>query len=93
MNKMLYSRHKQKKRKTREGLQRRRTPSLAFFEKTGGPTWNRLAKHLGNYRRSAIPVLNMTNGIGAIVNIKGTKTHQTAEDALKIIENLEHQSR
>ncbi len=29
-------------------------------------------------------------GIGAIVNIKGTKTHQTVEDALKIVENLEH---
>ena len=28
-------------------------------------------------------------GIGAIVNIKGTKTHQTVEDALKIVENLE----
>ena len=30
-------------------------------------------------------------GIGAIVNIKGTKTHQTVEDALKIVENLEMQ--
>ena len=27
-------------------------------------------------------------GIGAIVNIKGTKTHQTVEDALKIVEIL-----
>ena len=31
-------------------------------------------------------------GIGAIVNIKGTKTHQTVEDALKIVENLEHRA-
>ena len=27
-------------------------------------------------------------GIGAIVNIKGTKTHQTVEDALKIVKIL-----
>ncbi|MGL4789968.1 MAG: glutamate synthase central domain-containing protein, partial [Anaerotignaceae bacterium] len=31
-------------------------------------------------------------GIGAIVNIKGIKTHQTVEDALKIVENLEHRA-
>ncbi|MCD7746246.1 MAG: glutamate synthase large subunit [Lachnospiraceae bacterium] len=29
-------------------------------------------------------------GIGAIVNIKGIKTHQTVADALSIVENLEH---
>ena len=27
-------------------------------------------------------------GIGAVVNIKGVKTHQTVENALKIVENL-----
>ena len=27
-------------------------------------------------------------GIGAVVNIKGIKTHQTVENALKIVENL-----
>lgn len=31
-------------------------------------------------------------GIGAVVNIKGKKTHQTVEDALKIVENLEHRA-
>lgn len=31
-------------------------------------------------------------GIGAIVNIKGIKTHQTVDDALKIVENLEHRA-
>ena len=31
-------------------------------------------------------------GIGAIVNIKGKKTHETVEDALKIVENLEHRA-
>ncbi len=31
-------------------------------------------------------------GIGAVVNIKGIKTHQTVEDALKIVENLEHRA-
>ena len=31
-------------------------------------------------------------GIGAVVNIKGVKTHQTVEDALKIVENLEHRA-
>ncbi|WP_312071672.1 glutamate synthase large subunit [Anaerotignum propionicum] len=31
-------------------------------------------------------------GIGAIVNIKGIRSHQTVEDALKIVENLEHRA-
>ena len=31
-------------------------------------------------------------GIGAVVNIKGIKTHQTVEDALSIVENLEHRA-
>ena len=31
-------------------------------------------------------------GIGAVVNIRGRKTHQTVEDALKIVENLEHRA-
>ncbi|MDO5425930.1 MAG: glutamate synthase large subunit [Eubacteriales bacterium] len=31
-------------------------------------------------------------GIGAIVNIKGVKTHTTVENALKIVENLEHRA-
>ncbi len=29
-------------------------------------------------------------GIGAVVNIKGIKTHKTVSDALRIVENLEH---
>ncbi len=31
-------------------------------------------------------------GIGAVVNIKGQKSHQTVENALKIVENLEHRA-
>ena len=31
-------------------------------------------------------------GIGAVVNIKGRKTHQTVVDALRIVENLEHRA-
>lgn len=31
-------------------------------------------------------------GIGAIVNIKGEKTHETVANALKIVENLEHRA-
>ena len=31
-------------------------------------------------------------GIGAVVNIKGVKSHQTVSDALKIVENLEHRA-
>ena len=29
-------------------------------------------------------------GIGAVVNIKGVKTHMTVSNALKIVEQLEH---
>ena len=32
-------------------------------------------------------------GIGAVVNIKGIKTHKTVEDALTIVETLEHRAR
>ena len=31
-------------------------------------------------------------GIGAIVNIKGKKTHKTVESALEIVEQLEHRA-
>ncbi len=31
-------------------------------------------------------------GIGAVVNIKGIKTHDTVENALKIVENLKHRA-
>ena len=31
-------------------------------------------------------------GIGAVVNIKGVKSHQIVDDALKIVENLEHRA-
>ncbi len=31
-------------------------------------------------------------GIGAIVNIKGKKSHETVENALKIVENLDHRA-
>lgn len=31
-------------------------------------------------------------GIGAVVNVKGIKTHATVEQALKIVENLQHRA-
>ena len=31
-------------------------------------------------------------GIGAVVNIKGVKTHLTVHNALKIVEQLEHRA-
>ena len=31
-------------------------------------------------------------GIGAVVDIKGKKTHKTVDDALKIVEKLEHRA-
>ena len=31
-------------------------------------------------------------GIGAVVNIKGIKSHSVVDDALKIVENLEHRA-
>ena len=31
-------------------------------------------------------------GIGAVVHMKGLKTHGTVENALKIVENLEHRA-
>ena len=31
-------------------------------------------------------------GIGAVVNIKGIKTHDTVANALKIVENLKHRA-
>ena len=31
-------------------------------------------------------------GIGAIVDMKGRKTHKTVSDALSIVENLEHRA-
>ena len=31
-------------------------------------------------------------GIGAVVNIKGIKSHATVENALKIVENLKHRA-
>ena len=31
-------------------------------------------------------------GIGAVVNIDGRKTHETVDDALRIVEKLEHRA-
>lgn len=46
-------------------------------------------ENLGLYR----PEFEHDNcGIGAIVNIKGIRTHETVENALKIVENLEHRA-
>lgn len=32
-------------------------------------------------------------GIGAVVDIKGRKSHRTVDEALKIVEKLEHRAR
>ena len=46
-------------------------------------------KNAGLYR----PSFEHDNcGIGAVVNIKGIKSHKTVEDALSIVENLEHRA-
>ena len=52
--------------------------------------WNEsTAKAVGMYD----PKFEHDNcGIGAVVNIKGIKTHQTVENALKIVENLKHRA-
>ena len=52
--------------------------------------WNEsTAKPLGLYD----PRFEHDNcGIGAVVNIKGIQTHETVENALKIVENLKHRA-
>ena len=46
-------------------------------------------KNAGLYR----PSFEHDNcGIGAIVNIKGQKSHDTVSNALKIVEQLEHRA-
>ena len=48
-----------------------------------------MSKQQGLYR----PEFEHDNcGIGAVVSIKGVKTHQTVSDALSIVENLEHRA-
>ena len=50
---------------------------------------NKRAKNTGLYD----PSFEHDNcGIGAVVNIKGIKTHDTVNNALKIVENLEHRA-
>ena len=39
-----------------------------------------------------IQVLGDNCSIGACVNIKGVKNHQTVDNALKIVETLEHRA-
>lgn len=50
---------------------------------------NKRAENTGLYD----PIFEHDNcGIGAVVNIKGIKTHDTVNNALKIVENLEHRA-
>ena len=55
---------------------------------------NEASKVLGNKRRGLYdPRFEHDNcGIGAIVNIKGNKTHDTVSGALGIVEKLEHRA-
>ena len=95
MNKMLYSRHKQRKKKPeRARTAKTQNTSLAFFEKNRRTNMEQTSKTpWGTTEGLYDPSFEHDNcGIGAIVNIKGTKTHQTVEDALKIVENLEHRA-
>ena len=50
---------------------------------------NREEKNMGLYRSE---FEHDNCGIGAVVSMKGVKTHQTVSDALKIVENLEHRA-
>ena len=44
-------------------------------------------------RRAVQPQFEHDNcGIGAVVDIKGRKSHQTIDDALQIVEHLEHRA-
>ena len=92
---MLYSRHKQRKKKPeRARTAKTQNTSLAFFEKNMSTNMEQTSKTpWGTTEGLYDPSFEHDNcGIGAIVNIKGTKTHQTVEDALKIVENLEHRA-
>lgn len=50
---------------------------------------NRILNEPGLYRSS---FEHDNCGIGAVVNIKGVKSHETVANALKIVENLEHRA-
>ena len=50
-------------------------------------------KSVNNYTGLYRPEFEHDNcGIGAVVNVKGIKTHRTVENALSIVENLEHRA-
>ena len=59
---------------------------------------NELNMNVGNSMNNGVrglyePQFEHDNcGIGAIVNIKGKKTHDTVANALRIVENLEHRA-
>ena len=44
------------------------------------------------YRPLEAQTQHDTWGIGAVVNISGQKTHRAVEDALRIVEKLEHRT-
>ena len=52
------------------------------------------SKAIDNHKRGLYdPRFEHDNcGIGAVVNIKGKKTHATVSDALDIVEKLEHRA-
>ena len=59
------------------------------YERTADMSREKDAQYQGLYR----PEFEHDNcGIGAVVNIKGVKNHETVADALKIVENLEHRA-
>ena len=59
------------------------------YERTAVMSREKDAQYQGLYR----PEFEHDNcGIGAVVNIKGVKNHETVADALKIVENLEHRA-
>ena len=58
-------------------------------ERKAGMKKERVGRQAGLYR----PEFEHDNcGIGAVVNIKGIKSHDTVANALKIVENLEHRA-
>ena len=64
------------------------------FEENDNNTVNQNSVNsMGNVAGMYDPSFEHDNcGIGAIVNIKGKKTHDTVANALKIVENLEHRA-
>ena len=61
--------------------------AILTVQKKEEPLWTK--ENVGLYDQS---FEHDNCGIGAVVNIKGLKTYKTVDDALKIVEQLEHRA-